>query len=87
MALHPDIFRMAQAEVDGVVGKERLPLFEDRQRMPYIECVLKELYRWNPASPFAVAHRLTQDDVYQGHYLPTGKILFGVNTDYDLHLL
>ena len=84
MTLHPEIFAMAQTEVDGVIGNERLPLFEDRKDMPYVECVLKELYRWNPASPLAVAHRLTEDDIYEGYYLPAGKILLRRNVSYML---
>lgn len=75
MTLHPEIFEMAQAEVDKIIEKEeRLPIFMDRQDMPYVECVLKELYRWNPASPFAIAHRLIQDDIYEGYYLPAGTV-------------
>ena len=82
MTLHPEIFEMAQAEVDGIIGEDRRPLFEDRQDMPYVECVLKELYRWRPASTFAVGHRLIQDDAYEGYYLPAGEVSCRRNTNY-----
>lgn len=82
MTLHPEIFETAQAEVDGIIGKERRPCFEDRQDMPYIERVLKELYRWHPASTFAVGHRLIQDDAYEGYYLPAGKVSHRGNTNH-----
>jgi hypothetical protein len=45
MILHPDVFAKAQAEIDGVVGSERLPDFHDRNSLPYVECVVKEVYR------------------------------------------
>lgn len=45
MALHPAVFKKAQDEVDRVVGNTRLPTYEDRPNLPYIDCVLKELYR------------------------------------------
>lgn len=45
MVLYPDVYRKGQAEVDRVVGKGRLPTQEDRAKMPYIECILKEVYR------------------------------------------
>ena len=46
MVLHPDVYQKAQAEVDRVVGPGRLPDFEDRENLPYLECVLKEVFRY-----------------------------------------
>ena len=45
MVLHPEVYRKVQAEMDRVVGPERLPDFEDREQLPYLECVLKEVFR------------------------------------------
>lgn len=45
MVLHPEVYRKAQEEIDRVVGPERLPDFEDREQLPYLECLLKEVYR------------------------------------------
>lgn len=45
MTLHPEVAKRAQAEIDRVVGNERLPGFEDRERLPYIDCILKEVLR------------------------------------------
>lgn len=46
MVLHPEVFKKAQAEMDDVVGMDRLPTFEDRSSLPYLECVLKEVCRY-----------------------------------------
>ena len=46
MMLHPEVQRKAQAEIDRIVGRERLPDFEDREHLPYLECVLKEVFRY-----------------------------------------
>jgi cytochrome P450 len=51
MALHPDIQKCAQEEIDLVVGRDRLPELLDRPRLPYLESVLLELFRWNPVGP------------------------------------
>ncbi|KAG6842992.1 hypothetical protein H0H93_002633, partial [Arthromyces matolae] len=51
MALHPDVLKKAQAELDAVVGTERLPTFEDRQYLPYIDALTKEVLRWNAVAP------------------------------------
>jgi hypothetical protein len=45
MVLHPDVFAKAQTEIDRVVGSDRLPDFQDRNSLPYVECVVKEVYR------------------------------------------
>lgn len=42
---NPDVQRRAQEEIDRVVGTDRLPSFEDKQDLPYIEAVYKECLR------------------------------------------
>lgn len=46
MVLYPDVYAKAQAEIDRVVGNERLPVHGDRHALPYLECVLREVYRY-----------------------------------------
>ena len=48
MVHHPSVAAKAQREIDSVIGSdpERVPTLEDRKNLPYLECVLKELYRW-----------------------------------------
>ena len=45
MALHPEVQKKAQAEIDKVIGADHLPKLEDRPDLPYIECVMKEVLR------------------------------------------
>ena len=35
MLLYPEVQRRAQAEIDVVVGADRLPSFEDRAQLPF----------------------------------------------------
>ncbi|KAI0037869.1 cytochrome P450, partial [Auriscalpium vulgare] len=42
LALYPDVQTRAQAEIDAVIGRERLPSFSDRASLPYIEAMCKE---------------------------------------------
>ena len=51
MALYPEVQEKAQAEIDAVVGPDRLPDFHDRPSLPYINAMLKELSRWNLVVP------------------------------------
>jgi cytochrome P450 len=48
MLLYPDIIRKAQRELDAVTGRERLPTFEDRSRLSFVDAVCKEALRWRP---------------------------------------
>lgn len=45
MVIYPNVYKKAQEEVDRVIGRDRLPTHEDRENLPYIECILKEVYR------------------------------------------
>lgn len=49
--LYPDAQKRAQAEIDAVIGTDRLPTFEDRSSLPYVEAVLRETLRWHPVFP------------------------------------
>ena len=51
MALYPEVQKKAQAEIDDVVGPNRLPNFRDRFSLPYINAVVKESSRWNLVLP------------------------------------
>lgn len=54
MTLHPDIQRKAQQEIDSVVGKDRLPSLDDRENLPYVEAVMREVFRINPVAPLGI---------------------------------
>jgi len=56
MVLYPEVQRKAQAEIDAVVGKDRLPDFSDRPLLPYLSAVLEEALRWHPVVPLGTRH-------------------------------
>ena len=62
----------AQAEIDQVIGRSRLPAYSDRPNLPYVDAVCKELLRWRLVLPLGVAHATTEDDVYNGYFIPKG---------------
>jgi cytochrome P450 len=51
MLVYPDVQRKAQAEIDRVVGKDRLPEMDDESRLPYVQAVVNECLRWLPVTP------------------------------------
>ena len=65
LVLFPQVQRRAQAELDAVIGRDRLPTFNDRPRLTYIEALCKELLRWQMVTPMGTSFsqsRVNQND-------------------------
>ncbi|KAG1767145.1 cytochrome P450 [Suillus occidentalis] len=75
MACFPEVQNRMREEIYRVVGTDRLPSFVDRERLPYINAAIKEVYRWNPNSPLGAPRKLQDADVYRGYYIPKGTIV------------
>lgn len=54
--MHPEIQAKAQAEVDGALNSIRLPEMADRDSLPYVECIVKEVFRWKAVVPLGMSH-------------------------------
>ncbi|KAI0002554.1 cytochrome P450 [Russula compacta] len=76
MTLHPEAQKHAQAELDAVLG-DRLPTFADKDELPYVTAIMKEVLRWIPVLPLAVPHRAINADQYKGYYIPAGASVLG----------
>ncbi|KAG1739327.1 cytochrome P450 [Suillus lakei] len=74
MVLYPEVQARAQAEIDSITGEalERLPDWDDRASMPYVDAVIQETLRWFPVVPLGIPHATVNDDVYEGYYIPKG---------------
>lgn len=72
MIAHPEIQKRAQAELDAVVGRARLPTFSDVPNLSYIQAIVKETLRWRPSLPFGIPHNTTEDIWYDGVFIPKG---------------
>ncbi|KAL0577986.1 hypothetical protein V5O48_004024, partial [Marasmius crinis-equi] len=72
----PSVMRKAQAEIDRVVGRGRIPDFSDIDALPYLQALIKETLRWRPIAPIGFAHCVTEDDVYNGMFIPKGSTVF-----------
>ncbi|KAJ7162657.1 cytochrome P450 [Mycena crocata] len=77
MLANPQAQRMAQAEIDRVVGRVTLPEFGDEDALPYVGALIKEVLRWRNVTPFGVAHYIPVEDEYRGYRIPAGSTVFG----------
>ncbi|KAJ3810819.1 cytochrome P450 [Lentinula aff. lateritia] len=89
MVMYPEVQVKAQAELDRVVGRDRLPNFDDMQHLPYIRAIIKEALRLNPVDPLGLQHRSIEDDIYKGYFIPKGTIcianVWAMNRDVDVY--
>ncbi|KAJ5221400.1 uncharacterized protein N7469_010287 [Penicillium citrinum] len=75
MVMYPNVQRKAQEEIDRVVGVGRLPSFQDRNQLTYINALVKEILRWWPVSHMGFPHTATEDIEYNGMHIPKGASL------------
>ena len=79
MSLYPEVQRKAQAELDRVIGTDRLPDFSDYADLVYIQATILETMRWIPVTPIIFPHRVTVDDHYRGFHIPKGTMVLAVS--------
>lgn len=89
MVLSPDKQRIAQNEIETVLGHARLPEFQDREALPYVEGVLLEVLRLYPVIPMNIPRRVMEEDVYNGMRIPKGATIltnfWGILRDQKLY--
>jgi cytochrome P450 len=72
MVAFPEAQRRAQAELDAVVGRARLPTYADAPRLPYVRAIIREVLRWRPVARLGLPHVAAEDDWYDGMFIPKG---------------
>ncbi|KZS97164.1 cytochrome P450 [Sistotremastrum niveocremeum HHB9708] len=75
MTLARRVQKKAQEHIDALTQGERLPNMEDVESLPYIQAIVRETLRWRPAVPSGLTHSLTQDDEYDGMFMPAGTMV------------
>lgn len=75
MNLYPEAQEKAQAELDAVVGPNRLPNQADREELPYVNALIKECHRWLVTAPMALPHAALKDDEYNGYFISAGTTI------------
>ncbi|KAK5998064.1 Cytochrome P450 monooxygenase virE [Cladobotryum mycophilum] len=73
MAMHPHCLKAAQEEIDLVVGRSRLPTWEDEEKLPYIRALVKEVSRFGPSLNMGIPHTNLEEDNYHSFTIPKGS--------------
>ncbi|RAL15145.1 cytochrome P450 [Aspergillus homomorphus CBS 101889] len=72
---HQGFIAKARAELDAVVGRDRLPRPEDKPQLPYITAIVDEVLRWRPAGPEGAPHLNREETTYNGYRIPKGSVV------------
>ncbi|KAI3683000.1 hypothetical protein L1987_83445 [Smallanthus sonchifolius] len=73
MMSEPSILKRAVAELDNVVGCNRLVEESDMPQLNYIKACIKESFRLHPIAPFNVPHVSVKNTVVAGYFIPKGS--------------
>lgn len=75
---HPGVLKLAQAELDSLLGLDRTPIFTDEANLPYLRAICKETLRWRPVAVLGgTPHASTQTDHYNEWTIPAGTTILG----------
>ncbi|KAM7254333.1 hypothetical protein ACFE04_032015 [Oxalis oulophora] len=72
---NPHVLNKAKAEIDSVVGHQRLLDESDIPKLPYLQNIMWETLRLYPAAPLLVPHQSSEDCQIAGYDVPRGTML------------
>ncbi|KAK4940373.1 hypothetical protein LTR10_019479 [Elasticomyces elasticus] len=79
MVLHPEWQEKCRAEIDTVVGHHRIIDLSDSPNLPILRACIKECIRWRPPVPLGVPRLVTDDDEYEGYFIPKGAVVHAID--------
>lgn len=65
-----------QAELDQVVGRDRLPCLGDQPKLPYVMAFLYEAMRFSSFVPVTIPHATTTSASVLGYHIPKDTVVF-----------
>ncbi|KAI0773279.1 cytochrome P450 [Trametes elegans] len=71
-ATHPKLQAKVQAQLDAVVGRDRLPTFAHQAQLPEVYAYTQALHKWRPMTPMGFMHTSTKDITWKNYMIPAG---------------
>ncbi|XP_047330749.1 flavonoid 3'-monooxygenase-like [Impatiens glandulifera] len=72
---HPKVMTQLQLEMDTVVGRNRLVSEADLPQLPYLQAVIKEVFRMHPSTPLSLPRMAAEECEIDGYIIPKGSTL------------
>ncbi|CAN6169630.1 unnamed protein product [Urochloa humidicola] len=73
MVNRPEMLEKAEAELDTIVGRDRLVEERDIPRLSYLKACIREAFRLHPVAPFNVPHVALAGATVAGYHIPEGS--------------
>jgi cytochrome P450 len=89
LATHPNVQNKLQQEIDDIIGKERSPKYVDRNRMPYMQAFIWELWRFRSIAPINLPRKTMEETTIQGYKIPKDTFVlanfWALDNDHNLY--
>ncbi|KAJ8029293.1 Cytochrome P450 2U1 [Holothuria leucospilota] len=72
---NPDVEKKVKAQLNKVVGRNRMPRYSDRPKLPLVEAIISESLRLGTASALSVPHTAATDSELHGYTIPKGTLI------------
>ncbi|CAN9506807.1 unnamed protein product [Ophioblennius macclurei] len=88
LVAYPEIEERIYQELKNNVGLDRSPRLSDRNKLPFMECFILEMFRHSSFMPFTIPHCTSKDTSLNGYFIPKDTCVFinqwQVNQDPEL---
>ncbi|KAL4935891.1 cytochrome P450 [Aspergillus oleicola] len=86
---NPEVTNEVRAEIDAVVGLDRLPTMDDQNNLPLLQAFINELMRWRGTPPLSMPYQGQEDVEYNGYCIPSNALVianqWSLNMDPEIY--
>ncbi|KAM9381508.1 cytochrome P450 2U1 [Phaethornis superciliosus] len=75
MSLYPEIQEKVHAEIEAVLGRDKVPSLSHKALMPFTEATILEVQRMTAVVPLSIPRMASETAVLQGYTIPKGSVI------------
>ncbi|NWS53693.1 CP2U1 protein, partial [Chunga burmeisteri] len=75
MSLYPEVQEKVHAEIEAVLGRDKVPSLTHKAQMPFTEATIMEVQRMTAVVPLSVPRMASETAVLQGYTIPKGSVI------------
>ncbi|XP_021381195.1 cytochrome P450 2U1 [Lonchura striata] len=75
MSLYPEVQEKVHAEIEAVLGRDKVPSLAHKAQMPFTEATIMEVQRMTAVVPLSIPRMASETAVLQGYTIPKGSVI------------
>ncbi|NXL22644.1 CP2U1 protein, partial [Setophaga kirtlandii] len=75
MCLYPEVQEKVHAEIEAVLGRDKVPSLAHKAQMPFTEATIMEVQRMTAVVPLSIPRMASETAVLQGYTIPKGSVI------------